>query len=73
MILGGAHAGTEAEARFRAEAEAVARLQHPNIVLIYHIGRARGPPFLELEYLEGGSLAARLRRRRRWPRGTRRS
>ena len=61
MILGGAHAGTQAEARFRAEAEAVARLHHPNIVLIYHVAEHEGRPFLEMEYLEGGSLADRFR------------
>ena len=35
MILSGAHAGQEVLDRFRAEAEAVARLAHPNIVQIY--------------------------------------
>jgi WD40 repeat protein len=46
-----------AAARLRAEAGAVARLRHPNIVQIYHVGEAAGLPFLELEYLPGGSLA----------------
>ena len=56
MILAGPHAGSAAAARFRTEAEAVARLRHPNIVQIYHVGEADGLPFLELEYLPGGSL-----------------
>ena len=60
MILGGAHAGAEAVARFLAEAEAVARLQHPNIVQIHHIGEADGLPFFELEYVPAGSLDRRL-------------
>ena len=60
MILAGAHADPEAAARFLAEAEAVARLQHPNIVQIHDIGEADGLPFLELEYVEGGSLDGRL-------------
>ncbi len=60
MILGGAHAGAEATARFLAEAEAVARLQHPSIVQIHHIGEADGLPFFELEYVPGGSLDRRL-------------
>ncbi len=45
MILAGAHAGDEATVRFLAEAEAVARLQHTNIVQIHHVGRADGLPF----------------------------
>jgi WD40 repeat protein/tRNA A-37 threonylcarbamoyl transferase component Bud32 len=56
MILGGAHARPEAAARFLAEAQAIARLQHPHIVQIHHIGEAEGLPFFELEYIDGGSL-----------------
>ena len=56
MILAGPHAGSAAAARFRTEAEAVARLRHPGIVQIYHVGEAGGLPFLELEYLPGGNL-----------------
>jgi serine/threonine protein kinase len=60
MILAGSYAEPKAIARFRSEAEAVARLQHPNIVQIHEIGEAEGKPFFSLEYVEGGSLAARL-------------
>jgi tetratricopeptide (TPR) repeat protein len=56
MILAGAHADPESTVRFLAEAEAVARLQHPNVVQIHHIGEADGLPFFELEYVAGGSL-----------------
>ncbi len=56
MILASLHGGSTAVARFRAEAEAVARLRHPGIVQIYHVGEAGGLPFLELEYVSGGSL-----------------
>ena len=60
MILGGPFAGEAAAARFRIEAEAVARVHHPGIVEIYHIGHVDGLWFLELEYLPGGSLESTL-------------
>src|SRR5205085_1992183 len=60
MILDGDYAGRPELARFRAEAEAVARLQHPNIVQIYEVGEHLGRPFLALEYVDGGSLAQKL-------------
>ncbi len=60
MILAGEYAGTEAVERFMAEAEIVARLQHPNIVRIHAIGDFEGRPYVELEYVEGGSLGSRL-------------
>src|SRR5262249_15016626 len=49
--------GPRAAARLRAEAETIAQLRHPNVVQIYRVGAAAGIPFLELEYLPGGSLA----------------
>jgi WD40 repeat protein/tetratricopeptide (TPR) repeat protein len=60
MVRGGAHAGEEELARFRTEAEAVARLQHPNIVQVFEVGEVGGLPFFALEYVEGGSLASKL-------------
>jgi serine/threonine-protein kinase len=47
-------------ARFRAEAEAVSRLQHPNIVAIFDVGEQDGRPFFTMEWVSGGSLAERL-------------
>ena len=44
MILSGDHSSSEELLRFRDEAEAVAHLQHPNIVQIYDIGLANQPP-----------------------------
>src|SRR3954468_10730780 len=60
MILAGDHAGSEDRTRFRQEAEAVARLDHPNIVQIYDIGESEGRPYFSLEYVDGGSLAGKL-------------
>ena len=60
MIRAGAQARPEESIRFLAEAEAIARLQHPNIVQVYSVGDWEGQPFIEMEYVGGGSLAARL-------------
>jgi WD40 repeat protein/serine/threonine protein kinase len=60
MILAGSHAGADQLARFKGEAEAVARLQHPNIVQIYDIGEHEGRPFFSLELVEGGNLEKHL-------------
>ncbi len=60
MVLTGVHADPEHLARFRLEAEAVARLQHPNIVQIYEVGEHDGQPFFSLEFVEGGSLERQL-------------
>jgi serine/threonine-protein kinase len=60
MILAGSLAGPRTLARFMAEAEAIARLRHSNVVQIHSMGDYEGHPYLELEYVEGGSLAARL-------------
>lgn len=60
MILSGIHASSQELSRFRAEAEAVARLAHPNIVQIFEIGEQFGNPYLTLEFVPGGSLAQQL-------------
>lgn len=60
MILAGGHAGAAELDRFRAEAETVARLQHPHIVQVFEVGEADGHPFLALEFCAGGSLDRQL-------------
>jgi tRNA A-37 threonylcarbamoyl transferase component Bud32 len=60
MILAGSHAGPAAMARFLKEAELIARLKHPNVVQVYEYGSHAGMAYFSLEYLEGGSLAARI-------------
>ncbi|NJO07584.1 MAG: serine/threonine protein kinase [Chloroflexaceae bacterium] len=47
-------------ARLREEAETVAALEHEGIVQVYDVGEHAGQPFIVMQYLPGGTLAARL-------------
>ncbi|MDC0176279.1 protein kinase [Planctomycetaceae bacterium] len=60
MVLAGVHADPEDLKRFQLEAEAVAQLQHPNIVQIHDVGEHEGRPYFSLEFVEGGELASRI-------------
>jgi serine/threonine-protein kinase len=56
MILAGHHAGPGAVSRFVREGQAVARLDHPNVVRVHDLGEHNGLPYLAMELVEGGSL-----------------
>jgi tetratricopeptide (TPR) repeat protein/predicted Ser/Thr protein kinase len=60
VIQAGQAALPGAVERFRAEAEAVARFQHPNIIQVYEVGAHEGLGYLSLEYAAGGSLATAI-------------
>src|SRR5262245_17313167 len=60
MIRSGSGATPSEVARFRAEATAVAQLQHPHIVQIYEVGEHAGLPYFSLELVDGPTLADRL-------------
>jgi WD40 repeat protein len=60
MVLAGEYAGAAERARFRAEAVAVARLHHPNIVQVHEVGEHQGRPYYVMELVDGGSLAEAL-------------
>jgi serine/threonine protein kinase len=60
VVRGGEHASPKELERFRAEAEAVASLRHPNIVQVFAAGQWNGMPYCAMELVAGGSLARKL-------------
>jgi eukaryotic-like serine/threonine-protein kinase len=61
MVLAGRLAEAEDLQRFRTEAESAGRLQHPNIVAVHEVGEVDGQHYFSMEFIEGLSLAQRLR------------
>jgi tetratricopeptide (TPR) repeat protein len=60
VLRAGVAATLDELARFGREASSLARLQHPNIVQVHDVGEYEGQHFLAMEFVEGGTLAARL-------------
>ena len=61
MILAGELASPSAVHRFQIEAEAAAKLEHPNIVPIHGMGMHRGEHYFTMKFVEGRSLAGEIR------------
>src|SRR5262249_51117400 len=60
VLSAGRDASPEQVARLRAEAQAIARLKHPNIVEVYDVAESAGQAWFAMEYVEGTSLGQRL-------------
>jgi serine/threonine protein kinase len=60
MVLAGPYSSEDSRGRFRAEAEAVARLQHPHVVQVFSWGEYDDFPYFVMEYVAGGGLDHRL-------------
>jgi len=61
MLLAGAFASRDFVERFYREAEAVARLDHPNIVPVFDVGQHEGQHYFTMRLVDGPNLARRLR------------
>lgn len=57
----------QGHARFRREAELMARVSHPHIVSVHDFGESDGRPYLIMEYVEGGDLRRRMTPGEPWP------
>ncbi len=60
MLINGAFARPSELERFLREAQAVAGLRHPNIVLVHDVGDVDGRPYFTMEYVEAGSLSQKI-------------
>ena len=61
LLLPGQLAGTDSAPRLLSEAQSAARLNHPNICTVHEVGSFEGRAFLAMEYIEGETLAHKLR------------
>jgi len=59
-VLNGLSGDPQSVARFRREAQAIAKLRHPNIVNVFDFGQYEETPYMIVEYVEGGNLSSRL-------------
>ncbi|MFO8007862.1 MAG: bifunctional serine/threonine-protein kinase/formylglycine-generating enzyme family protein [Candidatus Brocadiia bacterium] len=64
LMLHGRFASEKYRMRFEREAQAIARLKHPNIVSVYEFGEVNGQPYFTMEYVEGSNVKAYARGRR---------
>lgn len=60
MIAGFGAAEAQASRRFQAEAQAIARIDHPNVVKVHALGDHEDGPYFVMEFVEGGNLATSL-------------
>ncbi len=60
-------ARNEITLRFQQEAQAAARLNHPNIVSIYHVVKSRKQRYIVMEYLRGKSIAQLFQSKKKFP------
>ena len=65
LLLAGREASEHARRRFAREAEALARLDHPNLVAVREVGEHEGCPYLVMDYVAGEDLESVLRQRGR--------
>jgi hypothetical protein len=60
-VLQGLAPDPDTVARFRREAQSIARMRHPNIVNVFDFGEFEGTPYMIVEFVEGGSLSSKVK------------
>src|SRR5437879_5464297 len=60
-VMHGISPDPDSIARFRREAQAIAQMRHPNILNVFDYGEYQGTPYMIVEFVPGGSLAAQMK------------
>ncbi len=60
VLLGGSYATVTSQERFKAEVDAIGRMQHPNLIQVFDVGEYDGRVYYSMEYLAGGNLEDRI-------------
>ena len=60
VLLGGQYATVKSQERFKAEVDAIGRMQHPNLIQVFDVGEYDGRMYYSMEYLAGGNLEDRI-------------
>ena len=60
VLLGGRYATAKSQERFKAEVDAIGRMQHPNLIQVFDVGEYDGRMYYSMEYLAGGNLEDRI-------------
>ncbi|MDC0674159.1 serine/threonine-protein kinase [Nannocystis radixulma] len=66
LLLAGAEGGSEGRSRMLREAQAAAKIRHPNVVTVFDAGEVNGRVFIAMELISGSTLKAWLRQGRSW-------
>jgi len=61
-VMHGISPDPDSIARFRREAQAIAQMRHPNILNVFDYGEYQGTPYMIVEFVPGGSLAAQMKK-----------
>ena len=56
LLLEGQHASESRKHRFEREARSIAKLKHPNIVVVHEVGDYEGQPFFTMDFIDGQPL-----------------
>ncbi|MEM7156824.1 MAG: tetratricopeptide repeat protein [Myxococcota bacterium] len=67
VLHDGGGSGSDGAQRLQREAQAMARLSHPNVVTVHEVGESQGVVFMAMEFIRGESLSSWMTTKPQWP------